>query len=68
MIHANLLNSFCLGDIIEMYKSHGYRFISLTEALKNTTDTTTTDTMQSAKNTTQQSFWLNDIKDEINWD
>lgn len=35
LIHANLLNSYVLGDIIQMYKSHGYTFISLTEALKN---------------------------------
>ncbi|MDP3704761.1 MAG: polysaccharide deacetylase family protein [Legionellaceae bacterium] len=36
LIHANLLNSYCLGDIIQMYKKHGYRFISLSEALTNT--------------------------------
>lgn len=36
LIHANLLNSYCLGDIIQMYKKHGYRFISLNEALTNT--------------------------------
>lgn len=35
LIHANLLNSYVLGDIIQMYKKHGYTFISLTEALKN---------------------------------
>lgn len=34
LIHANLLNSYCLGDIIELYKARGYRFISLEEALK----------------------------------
>lgn len=37
LIHANLLNSFCLGDIIELYRSHGYKFISLEEALKGNT-------------------------------
>jgi peptidoglycan/xylan/chitin deacetylase (PgdA/CDA1 family) len=36
LIHANLLNSHVLGDIIQMYKNNGYRFISLTEALNNT--------------------------------
>jgi peptidoglycan/xylan/chitin deacetylase (PgdA/CDA1 family) len=33
LIHANLLNSYCMSDIIEMYKKHGYRFISLSDAL-----------------------------------
>lgn len=37
LIHANLLNSHCLGDIINMYKQHGYKFISLGEALKPST-------------------------------
>lgn len=35
LIHANLLNSYALPDIIEMYKKNGYTFISLTDALKN---------------------------------
>ena len=35
LIHANLLNSYVLGDLIQMYKNNGYTFISLTEALKN---------------------------------
>ena len=35
LIHANLLNSYALGDIIKMYKDHGYTFITLAEALKN---------------------------------
>ena len=35
LIHANLLNSYVLNDIIQMYKQNGYAFISLTEALKN---------------------------------
>lgn len=34
LIHANYLNSFFLGDIIKMYKDHGYVFITLPEALK----------------------------------
>ncbi|RUR07720.1 polysaccharide deacetylase family protein [Legionella sp. km772] len=37
LIHANLLNSLCLGDIIEMYKKNGYKFITLDEALKGNT-------------------------------
>lgn len=37
LIHANLLNSLCLGDIIEMYKNNGYKFITLDEALKGNT-------------------------------
>ncbi|MCW8409941.1 polysaccharide deacetylase family protein [Legionella sp. PATHC035] len=35
LIHANLLNSYVLGDILEMYQKNGYKFISLTEALRN---------------------------------
>ena len=35
LLHANLLNSHCLNDILLMYKEHGYRFISLSEALAN---------------------------------
>ncbi|MCP0913652.1 MULTISPECIES: polysaccharide deacetylase family protein [Legionella] len=33
LIHANLLNSFCMSDIIQMYKDNGYKFITLSEAL-----------------------------------
>ena len=35
LIHANLLNSYLLGDVIQMYKQNGYRFITITEALEN---------------------------------
>lgn len=35
LIHANILNSYVLGDILEMYQKNGYKFISLTEALRN---------------------------------
>ncbi len=34
LLHANLLNSHFLGDIIKMYREHGYKFITLEEALK----------------------------------
>jgi len=37
LIHANLLNSFCLEDIIDLYRKNGYKFISLTDALKGNT-------------------------------
>lgn len=37
LIHANLLNSYCLGDIIEMYKKNGYKFITLEEAMTGNT-------------------------------
>lgn len=37
LIHANLLNSYCLADIIELYKKNGYKFISLAEALNGNT-------------------------------
>ncbi|MFY7697514.1 MAG: polysaccharide deacetylase family protein [Legionella sp.] len=33
LIHANLLNSYLLPDILDMYKKNGYTFVSLTEAL-----------------------------------
>lgn len=35
LLHANLVNSFFLDDIIEMYQQKGYKLISLSEALKN---------------------------------
>lgn len=35
LVHANLLNSYFIGDVIQMYKNNGYRFISLNEALNN---------------------------------
>ncbi len=35
LIHANVLNSYLLGDIIQLYKQNGYKFITLTEALEN---------------------------------
>ncbi len=41
LIHSNLLNSYCLDDIIKMYKDHGYHFISLGDALTNTADSST---------------------------
>ena len=34
LIHANLLNSYLLGDILEMYQENGYKFISLDDAIK----------------------------------
>ena len=33
LIHANMLNSYFLGDIIDLYRNNGYRFISIAEAL-----------------------------------
>lgn len=34
LIHANLLNAYSLNEIINLYKEHGYTFVSLNEALK----------------------------------
>lgn len=34
LIHANLLNSHFLGDVIDMYLQNGYKIITLTDALK----------------------------------
>lgn len=39
LIHANLLNGYFLGDVLQMYKKNGYRFISLNEALNNPANT-----------------------------
>ncbi|CEK10525.1 polysaccharide deacetylase family protein [Legionella hackeliae] len=33
LIHANLINSHFLGDIIDLYRQNGYKIISLEEAL-----------------------------------
>lgn len=41
LVHANLLNSHCLGDIIDMYQKRGYHFISLNEALAQPATPTT---------------------------
>jgi peptidoglycan-N-acetylglucosamine deacetylase len=35
LVHANLLNSYVLPDVIKFYKDRGYKFITLEEALKN---------------------------------
>jgi peptidoglycan/xylan/chitin deacetylase (PgdA/CDA1 family) len=35
LLHSNLLNSYVLADLLQMYKDHGYTFISLQDALKN---------------------------------
>ncbi len=35
LLHANLLNSHLIGEIIDFYRAKGYTFISLDEALKN---------------------------------
>lgn len=37
LLHANLLNSLCLEDIIALYRQNGYKFITLDEALKGNT-------------------------------
>lgn len=33
LIHSNLLNSYAISDVIQFFKSHGYHFITLEEAL-----------------------------------
>jgi peptidoglycan/xylan/chitin deacetylase (PgdA/CDA1 family) len=33
LIHANLINSHALGDVIALFKKRGYRFITLDEAI-----------------------------------
>lgn len=49
LIHANLLNSLCLADIIKMYKDNGYKFITLSEALKGNTAPVINDSAPQAK-------------------
>lgn len=34
LIHANLLNAYVLPDILELYRSKGYKFVTLEDALK----------------------------------
>lgn len=34
LLHANVLNSLFLGDLLQMYEKHGYHFITLNEALQ----------------------------------
>lgn len=47
LIHSNVLNSYLLGDIIKMYKEHGYTFITLTDALTNPAPVLTAPTVES---------------------
>lgn len=56
LIHANLLNSLCLDDIIKMYKKNGYQFISLSDALKGNTAAVINDSSASTppENKTQE--------------
>lgn len=35
LLHANLVNSFFLDDILQMYKDKGYKFVSLEQALNS---------------------------------
>lgn len=35
LLHANLINSHAMGDIIDMYRANGYKIISLPDALKD---------------------------------
>jgi peptidoglycan/xylan/chitin deacetylase (PgdA/CDA1 family) len=35
LLHANLLNSYLLSDVLAMYQKNGYTFISLTDALQH---------------------------------
>lgn len=51
LIHANLLNSLCLEDIIEMYKKNGYKFISLADALKENTANPLSNNIEASKGT-----------------
>ncbi|MFA5959264.1 MAG: polysaccharide deacetylase family protein [Tatlockia sp.] len=64
LIHANLLNSYALNDIIKMYKQNGYTFITLTEALKNPAPSITAPT--SEKSESPASVYIEDTS-EHDW-
>lgn len=34
LVHANLLNSHAMGDVIELFQKRGYKFISLDDAIR----------------------------------
>ena len=51
LIHANLLNSYLLKDVIQMYKQNGYTFISLAQALENPAPTITAPDVQTNEKT-----------------
>lgn len=54
LIHANLLNSYCLEDVIQLYKKNGYKFISLADALKDHTAQSLNNNVEPATNLTEQ--------------
>jgi peptidoglycan/xylan/chitin deacetylase (PgdA/CDA1 family) len=41
LVHANLINSYAMGDVIDIFKNRGYRFITLEEALSRRNNSTT---------------------------
>ncbi len=53
LIHANLLNSYCLEDVIQLYKKNGYKFISLADALKDHTAQPLNNKVEPANNLTE---------------
>ena len=36
LLHNNQLNAICINELIKLFKSHNYKFITLDEALKDT--------------------------------
>lgn len=61
LIHANILNSYLLGDILEMYQKNGYKFISLTDALTNPAPTINVSPLKEE----QQEDTGTDLEDEL---
>lgn len=41
LVHANLINSYAIGEVIDIFQKRGYRFITLDEALSRRNNTTT---------------------------
>ena len=51
LIHANLINSHALGDVIDLFQKKGYRFISLDEAIARSANKATTEKSASEPST-----------------
>ncbi|KTC87490.1 MULTISPECIES: polysaccharide deacetylase family protein [Legionella] len=46
LLHANLINSYLLKDVLELYQRNGYKFISLKEALEDPAPLLTVPTLE----------------------
>ena len=60
LIHANLINSHFLGDIITLYRQRGFHFISLKEALTKAAQITTSKLAKPQITRSSVGFWRRD--------